>query len=134
MKKFFLIVGFLCTTLVSADMLSKGNDASDRGDLKAAMKYWTSGCNAGDMHSCDKLGMMHYFGYGTPKDQLKALALYDKACKAGITEDCYKIAKMYDYGYTVDIDKMKALEMYQKACKNSIEDSCKRSDEILRGQ
>jgi hypothetical protein len=134
MNKVLLVVGLLYANIASADLLNKGVEASDRGDLKSAMKFWTQGCEKGDMHSCDKLGMMHYFGYGTQKDQLKALSLYDKACNAGIVEDCYKIAKMYDYGYTVEVNKSKALQMYQKACEHNIEDSCKRSEEILRGK
>jgi uncharacterized protein len=134
MKKIVLIASLLYCSYAAADFSERGVEAYEKGELQTAMVFWNQGCEKNQFLSCDKLGMMYYFGYGTQKDQLKALHLYEKACHAGMIEDCYKIAKMYDYGYGVSVNKSKALKLYQKGCKDKVEDSCKRCEEISKTQ
>lgn len=134
MKNIVLIISMVCGVTISAGMLEKGSACYDKGELKKAMGFWSTGCNKGDVHSCDRLGMMYYFGYGTPQNQILAEKLYQKACIAGLVDDCFKVARMYDYGYSVEKDRAKALEFYKRACDNNMTEACSRYDVIIRSE
>ena len=132
MKIKLLMVCCLLSIHLSADLLSEGADASQKGDLNKALTLWGKACTEGSAKACDKQGSMYYFGYGVKQDQIKAKDLYLKACDSGVAEDCAKVAKMYHYGYTVKEDKAKALDFYKKACDLGDGESCKNRDQLLR--
>lgn len=132
MKKILFIIYLLFSVNLSADLFKDGSSAYEKGNLDDAISIWSQACSNGFMDACDKLGSMYYFGYGTPKDQLKAKELFLKVCISGNGEACAKVAKMYNYGYTVKQDKKKATELYKKACDAGFDEGCKNYYELKR--
>lgn len=61
------------------------------------------------------LGLMHALGSGAPKDEVKAVELFQKAARRGNGEAWTNLKIMYEYSKGVPHDAFKAFEWFQKA-------------------
>lgn len=73
-------------------------------------------CDGGDIRSCVQLGVLYSNGYGVPKDEQKASALFQKACDRGSTAACSNLGSFYAMGRGVPRNGAKAAALYQRAC------------------
>lgn len=73
-------------------------------------------CNGGDASACHGLGLMTASGGKVPKDEKKAVALFDKACKGGDMSGCATLAERYVSGEGVKEDAAEGASLYRKAC------------------
>ena len=78
------------------------------------------GCDAGDLESCDNLGLA-YIGVkleecDLDKNYEKAFALFKKACDGEYVRACVNLGVAYRKGEGVKKDEPKAVLLYKKAC------------------
>lgn len=64
-------------------------------DTKAALGYYTRGCNGGDMQSCLNAGLMHLSGAtsnGATKNVPEAIKLIEQSCDGNNATGCYYLS------------------------------------------
>ena len=63
-------------------------------DFAAALAAYEKACNAGYMHGCTDLGLLHERARGVHKDMERAQDLYEKACTGGDEFGCKNLARI----------------------------------------
>ncbi len=74
-------------------------------------------CDAGDMQSCDDLGLRHQGGLGVTRDVALALGLFQRACNGGLMLGCTHnviFLQRAEGGITQDLEG--ALFLFERAC------------------
>ena len=59
---------------------------------------WRAEAGTGEKHKM-KLGILHFNGLGTPKDDAKAFLYFQLAAENGSPEGMYNLGAMYDNGF-----------------------------------
>ena len=65
---------------------------------------------------CIGQGGMYSHGDGIPKDEARAVAIYDKVCSQGNAEGCRALGVMVNDGRGIAKDLGRARDLYEKAC------------------
>jgi TPR repeat protein len=121
MKK-ILVILFLLSGLLYANLVNDGIQAYKSGNYKKAAKLFKKAANQGNAEAQYKLGDMYNEGKGVKKDYQKAVYWYKKAAKLfkkaanqGNADAQCKLGDMYYYGKGVKKDYQKAVYWYKKA-------------------
>jgi TPR repeat protein len=91
-----------------------------KGDLQDC----TAQCDKGHAGSCYQLGLLYRGGLGVPRDDARALGLFDKACTGGSLMGCVSQGLQYQYGYGTAKDFNKSLALFKRACDEGEEYGC----------
>ena len=93
---------------VSAQDISEAYEAYFRGEYEEALQVFLLHAEKGDVPSQIQVGMMHYYGFGVPKDKSEALRWYRLAAEQDNAETAaeakFRIGFMYDHGSGVPQD------------------------------
>lgn len=81
-------------------------------------------CASGDAQGCFNLGEMYALGQGVPKDETRAVTLFDRACSAGNYPACFDLGVMYTGGWGVAKDAARAVPPYKQACDGGVPWAC----------
>jgi len=66
--------------------MAKSFDAATAGNFKEAASIWEDMAAKGDPQAQFNLGLMYHSGAVLPRDEHKAVALYEKAAEGGYTQ------------------------------------------------
>src|SRR4051812_13754125 len=66
--------------------------------MDAASLNLKKGCDSNNMDDCTNLGLRYARGEGVPKDEPRAVALYEKACDQHNAAACSNLGLMYSQG------------------------------------
>jgi len=92
--------------------LAKGN----RGGPEATA-YLSPACDKGDLPACRQLGRVLDKGlWDVPKDEKRAVDLFEKACNGGELRGCSDLGVMYSHDRGVAKDEKRAVDLFEKAC------------------
>jgi TPR repeat protein len=117
MKK-ILVILFLLSGLLYADLVNDGMKVYNDGNYKKADKLFKKAANQGNADAQYKLGDMYYDCKGVETDYpdyQKAFYWYKKAANQGNAKAQYKLGNMYYGGKGVEKDYQKAIYWYKKA-------------------
>ena len=81
-------------------------------------------CDAGDMQSCDDLGLQYEAGLGVTRDLTRAVTLFQSACDGELMLGCNHLAGMYRTGAGVAQDLTAAANLYEQACDGGMMEAC----------
>ena len=81
-------------------------------------------CDAGDMPSCDNLGLRYEAGLDVTQDLARAVSLFRRACDADLMEGCNHLGSMYRNGAGVTQDLGAAASFYERACDAGMAEGC----------
>ena len=73
-------------------------------------------CDAGDLMSCNVLGLMYGAGADVPWDGARAASLFQRACDGGLMLGCTHLGLLYQNGSGVTRDLATAVFLYERAC------------------
>jgi TonB family protein len=94
--------------------LAVASSAADKPKEDAAVVE--EGCKDGKAADCRRLGVMSYYGDGTPKDVARAVALFQQACDGGDAMGCGNLGRLYETGDGVAKDLDRAKGLYKQTC------------------
>lgn len=94
---------------------NKAIQAYQAKQYKEALSLLTKVADMGLPEAMFNLGIMHYSGQGTVKNDTTAKQWYQKAADRGHPTAMYNLGYMYEKGIGTKSDKKQALEWYQKA-------------------
>jgi len=83
--------------------------------LKSAA-FFTRGCAAGHVGSCNELGTAYFYGAGVEKNAVTAASLYERACRGGDMSGCANVGFLAERGEGVPLDRARAEELYGLGC------------------
>jgi len=70
----------------------------------------------GEAQGCSNLGNMYRDGRGVPKDDSRAVQLYQRGCAEGNPVGCTNLGFMYEESRVMARDRNRAAQLYQKGC------------------
>jgi uncharacterized protein len=73
-------------------------------------------CDEGNGGECRRLGVTYQLGQGAPKDEARAVGLFEKACALKSPTGCVSAGQMLEYEHGVPKDLTKAAGFYKTAC------------------
>ena len=116
MKKLLLTL-YLSTCCIGASYADyqDGVNAYAIEDYATAIKEFKLAAEQGDSKSQYRLGLMHYWSYGTRYDWEKAFKWILKAAEQGHREAQHRIGFMYEYGEGVLKDYKKSAKWFKKS-------------------
>ena len=88
-----------------------------QGGMQASVKWYQKAMDLGSSKATSQLGFMYRGGWGVPRDDDKAVVLYNKAIELDPKNSYafYNLAKMYEEGLGVVQNNQKADELYKNA-------------------
>jgi preprotein translocase subunit SecG len=118
---FSIIMYFECGLPLCSVQTTKTNNIShSEADLPSpqqlyenSLKYYEGNEETKNLQY--NLGVMYAQGRGVPKDERKAVELYQKAADQGFAWAQNNLARMYEQGRGVPKDERKTVELFQKA-------------------
>ena len=81
-------------------------------------------CDAGDSDECRRLGVALQLGQGGPKDEARAVGLFEKACDLKNAMACVSAGQMNEFEHGVKKDVAKAAAFYKIACAGGYAPGC----------
>ena len=81
-------------------------------------------CDAGDMQSCDDLGLRYESGLDVTQDLERAVSLFQRACDGELMLGCNHLGSMYRTGAGVAQDLGTAVSFYERACDGGMMEGC----------
>lgn len=78
----------------------------------------------------NKLGEFYEKGYGTEKDAMHAVTLYEEAAEQGDVAGAYNLGRCYEEGIGVSADTERAIFWYEKAADNGDEQAYEALDRL----
>lgn len=78
----------------AADACQQGMEPYVAGDHKKAMKLFEAAAKKGDGCAQFELGLMHYYGHGTKKDEAKAREWLKKSASRGFDKAQMQLAEL----------------------------------------
>jgi Sel1 repeat len=100
-----------------------GPQAPDTSAKSIKVDY-AEGCIDNRASACVGQATQLEKGDGVPKDEARAVSLYEKACKAGIAAGCIRLGLMVEEGRGVEVDVVRAGEAYKAACDRKDQSGC----------
>ncbi|NTS77778.1 sel1 repeat family protein [Catenovulum sp. SM1970] len=114
---------FLSLSLFSACSfanLEKGIELANFGEFQAAKKEFESLIEQNYAPGMYHLAELYAKGLGMPRDQKKALALYQQAADMQMPEAIFMLGSIYEFGKGVKPDLKKAFDYYELAAKKNV--------------
>jgi hypothetical protein len=116
---------------VAARELGRGCDLEAPGACQAFVNFVSEGgdetladaCDHGDAYSYF-LGMLLHLGKGLPRDDVRALRIFQAACGHGYVRACGVLGDMYLGGQGTPVDTAKALTNFELSCAGHWGQSC----------
>jgi TPR repeat protein len=108
------LLGLLVFAAVQTTTPEAGNDPAS---LKRR-------CEAGALELCYQLGLLYQEGEGVPKDQARAVALYQRACGKPVDSGCFVRGYAYDGGPGVVLRPRRAASLFKAACDAGLAAGC----------
>jgi TPR repeat protein len=87
-------------------------------------------CEAGDAANCKKLGRLYLNGEGVPKDEKKALSIFEKTCDQGNMGACLDTGALYATATGTTMDMARAKELTDRACAGGEQTACENARAI----
>lgn len=110
---------FLLTTgVAAAGDFDKGLKAFRAGDFDEALAEWLPLAQDGDREAQHAVGMMHEYGRGLERDDVKAAQWYLRAALQNMTEAQYRLGVLRENGWGVARDEELAAHWYEKAARS----------------
>lgn len=97
------------------EIYSKGHDAFKHEKKELAYKLFQKSAEKGDSHGQCMLGYCYETGFGTVKNQEKAISWYEKSSLQNNPTAIFNLATVYKEGRGVTKDLEKAIELYKKS-------------------
>ncbi len=116
MKKIILILSFLLSITIYADVISDAYAEVGKGNHQKAREIFTKACENKNSEGCVNLGLMYKTGAGVTIDYIKAVNLWEKACAMNNANGCIRVAFMYGKSKKIQPDQVKAKKFFKKAC------------------
>jgi len=96
----------------------RGLEAFRAGDTQRALDLWQPLAEAGEAKAQHAVGMMHEYGRGLARDDVKAIGWYRKAAEQGVAEAQYRLGVLHENGWGVTRDVGLAAQWYQRAAQH----------------
>jgi uncharacterized protein len=87
-------------------------------------------CEAGDAPSCETLGELYLNGKGIPKDETRALSIFEKTCDHGNMRACLDTGALYATATGTTVDMARAKQLMDKACAGGEQTACENAAAI----
>ena len=116
----FLLIALLAPLLAAAPAradFDEGRAAFERGDFATAFAIAERQAYRGDAEAQGYLGIMHYYGQGTPHDHKEAAQWYRAAADQGYTQAQMNLGVLYATGDGVEHDMIEAYKWFFLATK-----------------
>lgn len=97
------------------EIYSKGHDAFKHEKKELAYKLFQKSAEKGDSHGQCMLGYCYETGFGTVKNQEKAISWYEKSSLQNNPTAIFNLATVYKEGRGITKDLEKAIELYKKS-------------------
>ena len=93
-------------------------------DYKSAREYYELAGGSWNGEAQNELGILHFNGLGTPKDDAKAFLYFQLAAENGSPEGMYNLGAMYDNGFGTKRNRKFATQWFKKSCEAGYEKAC----------
>lgn len=124
MRKIFVFFVVLKIVFAS-NLIEKGIEAYDDGDIEGAYQYWSKACDQGEGRGCTNLGKLFVdFSLLDIYDAKKAVKFYRKGCELNDVMGCYEAGNAYSAGVGVFKNEEKAKAFWRKACNMGKKEAC----------
>lgn len=90
--------GAFSTAHATGDMV-RSFDAASQGNFDEAVRIWEDLAADGDPQAQFNLGLMYHGGLGLPRDEFKAVSLYQKAAEGGYSPAQAYLVVGYEEGW-----------------------------------
>ena len=91
---------------------------------QAARECYELAGGSWDGEAQNELGILHFNGFGTPKDDAKAFLYFQLAAENGSPEGMYNLGAMYDNGFGTKRNSKLADQWFKKSCEAGYEKAC----------
>ena len=81
-------------------------------------------CEAGDAPNCERLGKLYLNGKGVPKDETRALSVFEKTCDHGNMRACLDTGALYATATGTTVNLAHAKQLMDKACAGGEHTAC----------
>lgn len=102
------------------DPLTRGLDAYNSGDFKAAYDFTIPLVHQGNTDAKNLMGMMYELGKGVPKNLGKSVAYYRQAAEQGNRYAQYNLAVSFDAGTGVPQNYREAVRWFRQSAKQGV--------------
>ena len=119
-----IILGLLIAPLatVSAQDLSKGWEAHQRGDYAEALRVYRLHAAKGVAEAQVQVGVMYRHGLGVPVDNAEAVRWYRMAANQRYADGQYRLGRMYEDGIGAPQDYAEAVRLFRLAAEQGDSD------------
>ena len=93
-------------------------------DYQAARECYELAGGSWNGEAQNELGILHFNGFGTPKDDAKAFLYFQLAAENGSPEGMYNLGAMYDNGFGTKRNRKFATQWFKKSCEAGYEKAC----------
>ena len=93
-------------------------------DYQAARECYELAGGSWNGEAQNELGILHFNGFGTPKDDAKAFLYFQLAAENGSPEGMYNLGAMYDNGFGTKRNSKLAAQWFKKSCEAGYEKAC----------
>ena len=93
-------------------------------DYQAARECYELAGGSWNGEAQNELGILHFNGFGTPKDDAKAFLYFQLAAENGSPEGMYNLGAMYDNGFGTKRNSKLADQWFKKSCEAGYEKAC----------
>ena len=93
-------------------------------DYQAARECYELAGGSWNGEAQNELGILHFNGLGTPKDNAKAFLYFQLAAENGSPEGMYNLGAMYDNGFGTKRNRKFATQWFKKSCEAGYEKAC----------
>jgi TPR repeat protein len=114
----------------SAAQFSAAQSPAAEPPSAEALAHFHSACGAGDVRACSVLGVMYEQGHIVPRDEGRAMQLFQYACLHHNAAACVSLGGLFIAGPRRDEDA--AALMYQVGCEAGSAEGCQRLARLRR--
>lgn len=93
-------------------------------DYQAARECYELAGGSWNGEAQNELGILHFNGFSTPKDDAKAFLYFQLAAENGSPEGMYNLGAMYDNGFGTKRNSKLADQWFKKSCEAGYEKAC----------
>ena len=93
-------------------------------DYQAARECYELAGGSWNGEAQNELGILHFNGFGIPKDDAKAFLYFQLAAENGSPEGMYNLGAMYDNGFGTKRNRKFATQWFKKSCEAGYEKAC----------
>lgn len=96
-------------------------------NLGQAARLFDKACKSGTLWACLSLGKMYEEGLGgvyLPKDEERAVELYQRVCTQGVVEGCFVLGMLHLKATAVVKDRRQGITLLEQGCANGYPKAC----------